>query len=121
MDTIERVTRNTHTNGCCKSYTRKQSNRRRQLQPLVPTQKLLFEFRQKGNVVEVKREICHGIFYVYFIEVAVRAELANLKWEDKSAEEKTTEVARKIRKELLEAPPTYPRYVAYSSEKTLTL
>ena len=55
------------------------------------------------------------------VEVAVRAKIANIKWEDKSAEEKTTEVAREIRKELLEAPPTYPRYVAYSSEKTLTL
>ena len=38
----------------------------------------------------------------------MRAKLANLKWEDKSAEEKTTEVAREIRKEILEAPPTYP-------------
>ena len=62
-----------------------------------------------------------GVEKGQLVEVAVRAKLVNQKWDDKSAEEKTTEVAREIRKELLEAPPTYPRYVAYSLEKTCPL
>lgn len=45
------------------------------------------------------------------VEVAVRAKLANREWEDKTMEEKTTEVAREIRKELLETPNTYERYI----------
>ena len=45
------------------------------------------------------------------VEVAVRAKLANREWCDKTVEEKTTEVAREIRKELLETPSTYERYI----------
>ena len=41
--------------------------------------------------------------------MTVRAKLANRKWEDKTLKEKTTEVAREIRKELLEIPNTYSR------------
>lgn len=36
------------------------------------------------------------------VEMTLRAKLENQKWEDKTLEEKTTEVAREIRKELLE-------------------
>ena len=43
------------------------------------------------------------------VEMTVRAKLANRKWEDKTPEEKTTEVAQEIRKELLEIPDTYSR------------
>ena len=41
------------------------------------------------------------------VEVAVKAKLANCKWEEKSTEEKTIEVAQEIRKELLETPNTF--------------
>ena len=45
------------------------------------------------------------------VEVAVRAKLANRGWGNKTVEEKTTEVAREIRKELLETSNTYERYI----------
>lgn len=45
------------------------------------------------------------------VEVAVQAKLANREWCDKTVEEKMTEVAREIRKELLETPNTYERYI----------
>ena len=45
------------------------------------------------------------------VEVAVRAKLANWEWDDKTVEEKTTEVAREIRKAWLETPNTYERYI----------
>ncbi len=41
------------------------------------------------------------------VEVAVKAKLANCRWEEKSLEEKTIEVAQEIRKELLETPNTF--------------
>ena len=41
------------------------------------------------------------------VEVAVRARLDNSRWEEKSLEKKTMEVAREIRKELLETPSTF--------------
>ena len=51
------------------------------------------------------------------VEVAVRAKLANQNWEDKKIEEKITEVAREIRKELLLTPNTYKRYFGMQREK----
>lgn len=48
------------------------------------------------------------------IEVAVKAKIKNQGWVDKSPEDKTTEVARLIRDELLESPNTYSRYVNIS-------
>ncbi len=48
MDTIESFTRNTHTNSCCKSYTRKQSNQRHQFQPQVQSKRKC----QKGHFVK---------------------------------------------------------------------
>ena len=46
------------------------------------------------------------------IEVAVKAKIKNQRWEDKSPEDKTNEVARLVRDELLETPSTYDRYVS---------
>ena len=43
------------------------------------------------------------------VEMTVTAKLANRKWEEKTLEEKTIEVAQEVRKELLEIPDTYSR------------
>ena len=61
----------------------------------------------------------HGSELVYndsvekglLVEVAVRAKLSKQNWEDKTLKEKTRDVAREIRKELLETPNTFSRYV----------
>ena len=44
------------------------------------------------------------------IEVAVKAKTKNERWEDKTPEDKTKEVARLVRDELLKTPNTYSRY-----------
>ena len=41
------------------------------------------------------------------VEVAVKAKLGNCRWAEKSLEDKTIEVGREIRKELLETPNTF--------------
>ena len=54
----------------------------------------------------------------HLVEVAIRAKISKQKWEDKMLEEKTTDVAREIRKELLETPNTFSRYVTFASVET---
>ena len=46
------------------------------------------------------------------VEVAVRAKLGG--WQEKTLEEKVTEVAQQIRNELLETPETFSRYKVYT-------
>ena len=49
----------------------------------------------------------NGIEKGQLVEVAVKAKLANSRWDEKSLEEKTADVAREIRNELRETPNTF--------------
>lgn len=50
----------------------------------------------------------------HLIEVAVRSNITKTEWEGKSVKEKASEIANEVRRELLETPSTFSRYVMVS-------
>ena len=50
----------------------------------------------------------------HLIEVAVRSKITKTEWEGKSVKEKASEIANEVRRELLETPSTFSRYVMVS-------